>query len=302
MARPENRIDRMFRRLRSEGRRAFATFTLSSDPSFDQSLERMRLLVRNGIDLLEIGHPFSDPILDGATIQTANRRALAAGGNLSRTLELCAAFRTEDDVTPIVLMGYANPIVAMGYKAFAARAAAAGVDGLIIADLPLREAEPLLDALAREGVFFIPLAAPTVAAEDFTSRHAGVGGFLYCIPVVGPTGGPSASVEAIAEAVTRCRLVSDLPGMVGFGVKTPQMAASVATIADGVVVASALIEEFERMRVALDREAFETAAGDLTLEYRHAIDKSVIIANRRLRRKDERCLTPEEGHGHPDSL
>jgi tryptophan synthase alpha chain len=272
MAHAENRIDQMFHRLKSEGRHAFATFTLSCDPSFDESLERMRLLVRNGIDLLEIGHPFSDPILDGATIQTANRRALAAGGSLSRTLELCAAFRADDDVTPIVLMGYANPIVTMGYEAFATRAAAAGIDGLIAADLPLREATPLLEAFVREGLFFIPLAAPTVATEDFTSRHAGVGGFLYCIPVVGPTGGPSASMEAISEAVARCRLVSGLPVMVGFGVKTPQMAASVAEIADGVVVASVLIEAFEGMRTELGRKALETSAGRLIQEYRRAVD------------------------------
>lgn len=272
MARADNRIDQMFRRLKSEDRKAFITFTLSSDPSFEESLERLHLLVENGIDLLEIGHPFSDPVLDGATIQTANRRALAAGGSLSRTLDLCAAFRADDDVTPIILMGYANPIVTMGYDAFVARAAAAGIDGLIIADLPLREAEPLLDVLSHQGLFFIPLAAPTVAAEDFTSRHAGVGGFLYCIPVVGPTGGPSASKEAIAEAVARCRLVSDLPVMVGFGVKSPRMAADVAEIADGVVVASVLIEEFERMRVELGRDGFAAAAGGLTMEYRRGID------------------------------
>lgn len=274
MARTENRIDLMFRRLKSEGRKAFATFTLSSDPSFADSLERLRLLARNGIDLLEIGHPFSDPVLDGATIQTANRRALAAGGNLSRTFDLCSAFRLEDDVTPIVLMGYANPIVTMGYDLFATRAAAAGIDGLIIADLPLREAEPLLDALAREGLYFVPLAAPTVAAGDFTSRHAGVGGFLYCIPVVGPTGGPSASTGAISEAVSRCHLVSDLPVMVGFGVKTPDMAADVAGIADGVVVASVLIEEFERMRATPGDGDFQVAAGNLIRSYRNTIDQA----------------------------
>ncbi len=267
----ENRIDRMFRRLRSEGRKAFATFTLSSDPSFEESLERLRLLVSNGIDLLEIGHPFSDPVLDGATIQSANRRALAAGGNLSRTFEICAAFRTVDDVTPIVLMGYANPIVSMGYESFATRAASAGIDGLIVADMPLREAGPLLDALSREGLFFIPLAAPTVAAEDFTSRHPGVGGFLYCIPVVGPTGGPSASQQAITEAVSRCRMASDLPVMVGFGVKTPAMAADVAGVADGVVVASVLIEEFDRLRCTKTRRAFDRAAGSRVREFRRAV-------------------------------
>ena len=273
MAREQNRIDLMFRRLKAEGRKAFATFTLSSDPGFQASLERMRMLVKGGIDLLEIGHPFSDPVLDGATIQTANRRALAAGGNLASTFDLCAAFRAENDMTPIVLMGYANPIVTMGYGAFSARAAAAGIDGLIVADLPLREAQPLLDALAGHGLLFVPLAAPTVAPEDFTSRHAGVGGFLYCIPVVGPTGGPSASNAAISEAVARCRLASDLPVMVGFGVKTPRMAADVAGIADGVVVASALIEEFERMRTAMAPNAFEAAAGSLLQKYRSAVDE-----------------------------
>lgn len=272
MARARNRIDGMFCRLKCKGRKAFATFTLSSDPTFEESLERLHLLVKNGIDILEIGHPFSDPVLDGATIQTANRRALAAGGNLARAFELCAAFRKKDEVTPIVLMGYANPIVTMGYDAFATRAAAAGIDGLIVADLPLREAGPLLDALAHEGLYFIPLAAPTVDASDFTSPHPGVGGFLYCIPVVGPTGGPSASMDAIAESVTRCRMVTPLPVMVGFGVKTPPMAAEVAVIADGVVVASVLIEEFERMRTALSPDEFKAAVGDLALTYRRAID------------------------------
>lgn len=271
MARSKNRIDQMFRRLESERRKAFATFTLSNDPCYEESLERLRLLVRHGIDLLEIGHPFSDPVLDGATIQMANRRALAAGGNLSRTFELCTAFRAWDDMTPIVLMGYANPILTMGYDAFAAKAAAAGIDGLIVADLPLREAGSLLDALSHEGLFFIPLAAPMVAAEDFTSAHPGVGGFLYCIPVIGPTGGPSASQQAIFEAVSRCRGASTLPVMVGFGVKTPEMASEVAEVADGVVVASVLIEKFNQLRGTTRETAFEVAAGELVTQFRRAV-------------------------------
>ena len=272
VARAQNRIDRMFARLKAEQRSAFATYTVACDPSFEESLARLRLLAGNGIDLLEIGHPFSDPILDGATIQTANRRALDAGGSLPRTLDLCAAFRAGDDSTPIVLMGYANPILAMGYEAFAARAAAAGVDGLIVADMPLREAEPLLKALGRHGLVMIPLAAPTLPAEDFVSGRKGVGGFLYCIPVVGPTGGPSASIEAIAEAVARCRLVSRLPVMVGFGVKTPDMAAAVAEVADGVIVATALIDRFEAMRGSDDKKAFDRSAARLVADYRAAID------------------------------
>ena len=272
VTRAQNRIDRMFARLKAERRSAFATYTVACDPSFEDSLERLRLLAGNGIDLLEIGHPFSDPILDGATIQTANRRALDAGGSLPRTLDLCAAFRTGDDTTPIVLMGYANPILAMGYEAFAARASAAGVDGLIVADMPLREAEPLLKVLGRHGLVMIPLAAPSLPAEDFVSGRKGVGGFLYCIPVVGPTGGPSASIEAIGEAVARCRAVSRLPVMVGFGVKTPEMAAAVAGVADGVIVATALIDRFEAMRGSEDGEAFGRFAARFVSDYRAAID------------------------------
>ncbi|MFJ6323203.1 MULTISPECIES: tryptophan synthase subunit alpha [unclassified Rhizobium] len=268
----QNRIDLMFARLKAERRSAFVTFTVACDPSFDESLERMRLLAENGIDLLEIGHPFSDPILDGATIQRANRRALAAGGSLPRTLDLCAAFRLDNDETPIILMGYANPIRTMGYDVFAARAAAAGVDGLIVADLPLREADALLKHLSKHGLVMIPLAAPSLPADDFVSDHGGVGGFLYCIPVVGPTGGPSASIDVIAGAVERCRSVSDMPIMVGFGIKTPEMAAAVAKVADGVIVATALIERFETMLQDCTGEAFNSTAAQLVAEYRHAID------------------------------
>ncbi|NIZ13001.1 tryptophan synthase subunit alpha [Phaeobacter sp. HF9A] len=240
------RIAAMFRRLNDAQRPAFVTYTVAGDPSFEACLARLHQFVASGIDMIEIGHPFSDPILDGATIQQANIRALSAGGNLERTLELCAAFRTQDTTTPLILMGYANPLAVMGYERFAARAAAAGVDGLIAGDFPLREAGPLLDALAHHGLYLIPMAAPTLAPKDFTSEHPAVGGFLYCIPVVGPTGGPSASINAIAEGVARCLAESSLPVMVGFGVKTPAMAADVGRVADGVIVATALIDLFQQ--------------------------------------------------------
>lgn len=273
MARRQNRIDRMFARLASERRSAFATYTVACDPSFDESLDRLRQLVANGIDLIEIGHPYSDPILDGATIQAANRRALGAGGNLARTLDLCAAFRTEDATTPLVLMGYANPILAMGYETFANRAASAGIDGLIVADMPLREAEPLLAAIAPRGIVMIPLAAPNLSPVDFVSDRNGVGGFLYCIPVVGPTGGPSAPIEVIADAVQRCRDVSSLPVMVGFGVKTAEMAAAIARIADGVIVATALIDQFESLRKSSNAGDFHQRAGEAVATIRQAIDR-----------------------------
>ncbi|AQZ53446.1 tryptophan synthase subunit alpha [Martelella mediterranea] len=269
----ENRIDAMFARLRKEKRTAFATFTVGGDPTFEESLARLKTFVEAGIDLIEIGYPFSDPILDGATIQKANRRAMAAGGNLSKTFELCTAFRKEDDTTPLVLMGYANPIIALGYERFAQKAAAAGIDGIIAADLSLREAGDLLKALARHGLYMIPLAAPTLEAKDFAVDQPGLGGFLYCIPVVGPTGGPSASQDAIAEAVERCRRQVRLPVMVGFGVKTPEMAAGVASVADGVIVATALIDAF----VALEQEmpladpAFQSRVAEKLAAFRAAI-------------------------------
>jgi tryptophan synthase alpha chain len=267
-----SRIDAMFARLAAEKRKAFVTFTVASDPSFEESLARLQALAASGIDLIEIGHPYSDPILDGATIQKANRRGLAAGGNLSRTLDLITAFREHDDVTPIILMGYANPLAVMGYEAFAERAAKAGIDGVIAADFPIREAGSLLNAFARHGLVMIPLAAPTLSSEDFAVDKPGIGGFLYCIPVIGPTGGPSASLDAIAEAVERCRAVSKLPIMVGFGVKTPEMAAGVATVADGVIVATSLIDHFEALRSELPVDAFEDAVTAAIVEYRTTID------------------------------
>ncbi|MDO6724926.1 tryptophan synthase subunit alpha [Celeribacter halophilus] len=268
------RIDVMFNRLKVEDRSAFVTYTVANDPTFEASLALMHKFVASGIDLIEIGHPFSDPILDGATIQKANIRGLASGGNLDRTLDLCAAFRQTDPVTPLVLMGYANPLAVMGYERFAQRAAAAGVDGLIAGDFPLREAGDLLDALGRYGIFMIPMAAPTLEAKDFTSEHPTVGGFLYCIPVVGPTGGPSASIEAIAAGVAECREVSTLPVMVGFGVKTPQMAADVGRVADGVIVATALIDMFQEKLNGDDPQGSDYLdyVADQINQFRMAID------------------------------
>ncbi|MDB5525128.1 MAG: trpA 2 [Rhizobium sp.] len=268
-----NRIDRMFARLKAENRKAFVTFTVACDPSFEESLERLRIFADSGIDLIEICHPYSDPILDGATIQKANRRGLVAGGSLARTVDLCAAFRENDAVTPLILMGYANPLAAMGYEAFSSRAAAAGIDGIIVADVPIREADTLLEALMMHGLVMIPLATPALSPADFAVVRPGIGGFLYCIPVVGPTGGPSASIEAITDAVERCRGVSALPILVGFGVKSPELAARVAEIADGVIVATALMDRFEVLRSEMHSAVeYKTAIGDIIAAYRMAID------------------------------
>jgi tryptophan synthase alpha chain len=270
-----NRLDTCFARLKASGGKAFVSYTVACDPSFEESLERLFTYVRAGVDAIEIAFPFSDPILDGDTIRTANRRALAAGGNLSRALELCAAFRCRDTTTPLILMGYAAPLVHLGYDAFAERAASAGVDGIIVADMPLREADDLLAALAPRPVVMIPLAAPNLPADDSIVLRPGLGGFLYCIPVIGPTGGPSASRDEVAQAVARGRAASHLPLLIGFGVKTPAMAAEIARLADGVIVATALIDQILALAPEASAAGRERRVVELVAAYRNAIDKAL---------------------------
>ena len=272
--RPEadNRIDARLAELRRQERKAFATYLVADYLDADGTLAHMRLQARNGVDVIEVGYPFSDPILDGAVIQAMNRKAVSAGGNLARTIDLCAAFRADDGSTPLILMGYANPIATMGYGEFARRAAAAGVDGVIIGDMPLREAAPLAAELSVTGLRFIPLAAPTLPAQEFVSGTPGVGGFLYCIPVIGPTGGPSATERETKQAVERCRAATSLPIIVGFGIKSPAAATAAASYGDGVAVASALLERLQAdcqkqgVKRALEIQSSEVAA------YRRALD------------------------------
>lgn len=269
-----NRIERCFSRLKARDRRAFIAYTVACDPDFAQSLDRLFAYVEAGVDAIEVGYPSSDPILDGDTIRAAHRRALAAGGSLTRTLDLCAAFRHVDTTTPLVLMGYAAPLVNMGYAEFAARAAVAGIDGVIVADLPLREASDLLAALAPTPVKMIPLSAPNLPEDDFATARPGLGGFLYCIPLIGATGGASASNDDIARAVERGRAATKLPLCVGFGVKTPAMAAEVARHADGVIVATALLDQI--LALPQDASAIERRRRTVGVvaPYRAAIDGS----------------------------
>jgi tryptophan synthase alpha chain len=268
----DNRIEARLAELRRQERKAFATYLVADYLDADGTLAHMRLLARNGVDVIEVGYPFSDPILDGAVIQAMNRKAVSAGGNLARTIELCAAFRADDGATPLILMGYANPIATMGYGAFARRAAAAGVDGVIIGDMPLREAGPLAAELSAMGLRFIPLAAPTLPAQEFVSDAPGVGGFLYCIPVIGPTGGPSASERETKQAVERCRAATSLPIIVGFGIKSPAAAVAAARYGDGVAVASALLERLDAIRQDRDvNRALEVLASEI-VAYRRALD------------------------------
>jgi tryptophan synthase alpha chain len=237
-----NRIDVRFASLRAEGRGGLVTFFTAGDPDYDTSLASLKGLPAAGADLIELGVPFSDPMADGPAIQLASQRALKAGMTLRRTLEMVRAFRQTDDATPLILMGYYNPIYVYGVDAFVRDAAAAGVDGLIIVDLPPEEAEELTVPLNAAGLDFIFLTAPTTDAARLPAVLKLASGFVYYVSITGITGTASASEEAIAAAVTRLRGQTALPLAVGFGIRTPDQAAAVARHADAAVVGSALVQ------------------------------------------------------------
>jgi tryptophan synthase alpha chain len=237
-----NRIDTRFAALAAEGRAAFVAYVMGGDPDFDRSLEIVRGLPGAGVDIIELGYAFSDPMAEGPPIQRAALRALKAGMTLNRTLELVAAFRQTDSDTPIVLMGYLNPLFSAGYAKFAQRAADAGVDGLICVDCPPEEADELTDALEANGISLIRLTAPTTDDKRLETVVKRTSGFVYYVSVAGVTGVKSADASAVAPAVARVKAASGLPVAVGFGIRTPEQAAAVAKVADGVVVGSAFVD------------------------------------------------------------
>jgi len=244
------RIDDTFARLKAEGRSAFVTYVMAGDPDFDGSLEIVRGLPGAGVDVIELGLPFTDPMADGPTIQLAGQRALAAGMTLKRTLELARRFRETDDTTPIVLMGYYNPIFSHGVDAFIADALAAGIDGLIVVDLPPEEDAELCIPANEAGLNFIRLATPTTDARRLPKVLQNTSGFLYYVSITGITGAAAADAAAIAPEVARIRAASDIPVCVGFGIRTPDSAARIAAVADGVVVGSAIVDLIGRGRPA----------------------------------------------------
>jgi len=237
-------LEARFKTRRDEGRPTLVMFLTAGDPDATTTVSLMHDLVAAGVDVIELGYPFSDPILDGPTLQRANRRALDGGGNLDQTLRAVERFRQDDRSTPVVLMGYYHPIIALGAARFVEQAAAAGVDGLIVADLPFHHARSeLLPLLAPTSVRLVPLAAPMLDVGDIVDDVPGLGGFIYCIAAPGPTGGAAPTSEAVSLQVARCRSFTGLPVAVGFGIKTPADARAVATKADGVVIASVLVEQ-----------------------------------------------------------
>lgn len=237
------RIDARFAELKREGRAAFIAYVMAGDPDAATALKILKGLPAAGADLIELGFPFSDPMAEGPPIQRAAQRALAKGMTLQGTLDLARAFREGDQTTPIIMMGYTNPLFHRGYEAFAEDAAAAGIDGLIIVDLPPEEADPLVAALDKVDIALIRLATPTSDDERLKVIVRNTSGFVYYVSVAGVTGVKEADEKAVAPAVERVRKASGLPVAVGFGIKTPERAAAIARVADAAVVGSALVDE-----------------------------------------------------------
>ncbi len=237
-----DRLNARFAALKAEGRAAFVAYVMAGDPDRDTALAILNGLPRAGADVIELGFPFSDPMAEGPPIQRAAQRALAKGMTLSGTLDLVRAFRQGDQSTPIVLMGYMNPLITAGLDAFARGAASAGVDGLIVVDCPPEEADPVADALDANGIALIRLATPTTDDERMKVVVRRTAGFVYYVSVAGVTGVKEAVAADVAPAVVRVRKASGLPVAVGFGIRTPERAAEVARVADGVVVGSALVD------------------------------------------------------------
>ncbi|MGP1257134.1 MAG: tryptophan synthase subunit alpha [Kiloniellales bacterium] len=253
----QSRLEKRFAELKAAGRAGLVTYLTAGDPDYATSLEVLRGLPAAGADVIEIGMPFSDPMADGPAIQAASLRALGAGMTLGKTLDLVAAFRETDPETPLVLMGYYNPIYSMGNEAFLRRAVEAGVDGLIVVDLPPEEDGELCQPARAAGLHWVRLATPTTHDRRLPRVLAEVSGFLYYVSVMGITGTKSATRDHVAEAVGRLRRHTDVPIAVGFGIKTPEAVREVGALADAAVVGSALVE---RIRVNLDEAGRATPA------------------------------------------
>jgi tryptophan synthase alpha chain len=237
------RLTSRFASLARANRAALVTYIMASDPDHETCFQILRGLPDAGADVIELGFPFTDPMADGPSIQKAALRALKAGGSLRKTLDLARRFRETNADTPLILMGYANPIESMGYEAFASAMHASGADGVIIVDLPPEEDAPLRAAFTKHDLSIIRLATPTTDDKRLTKVLDGASGFLYYVSVAGVTGANAATSEHVRSAVTRLKRATDLPVAVGFGVREPAAAAEIARVADAVVVGSAFVDE-----------------------------------------------------------
>ena len=250
------RIDARFAELKKQGRSAFITFLMGGDPDPKTSLEIIKALPKAGADIIEIGMPFTDPMADGPAIQAAGLRALKAGMTLKKTLAMVREFRKADDTTPLVLMGYYNPIYIHGVDKFLTDAKSAGTDGLIVVDLPPEEDSELCLPAMKAGLNFIRLATPTTDDKRLPAVLANTSGFVYYVSITGITGSASADSAAVGQAVARIKRHTKLPVCVGFGIRTPLAARAIAQNADGTVVGTALVDA---LRASLDGEGNATA-------------------------------------------
>ena len=237
------RIESTFAALRAEGRRAFVAYIMGGDPDYDTSLALMRGLPGVGVDVIELGLPFTDPMADGETIQLAGQRALDGGMTLDKTLAMVSAFRETDNTTPIVMMGYYNPIYSRGVDTFLAQAKEAGIDGLIVVDLPPEEDSELCIPAQAAGLNFIRLATPTTDDKRLPKVLQNTSGFVYYVSITGITGAAAPQAVDVAPEVARIKAATDLPVIVGFGISTPDAAQAIAGIADGCVVGSAIVKD-----------------------------------------------------------
>jgi tryptophan synthase alpha chain len=253
------RIERRFAALKEEGRAALMTFVMGGDPDYETSLATVKALPAAGADLIEIGMPFTDPMADGSAIQAAGLRALKGGQTMKRTLKLVREFRRSDDATPIVLMGYYNPIYIYGVAPFLVDAKAAGVDGLIIVDLPPEEDTELCLPALKAGFNFIRLATPTTDDKRLPAVLANTSGFVYYVSITGITGSAAPDSGKVGEAVKRIKRHTVLPVCVGFGVRTAEQVRAIAQSADGVVVGSALVDTVRKHLDADGKAAAATA-------------------------------------------
>lgn len=237
------RIDAKFAALKTEGKKAFVSYVMAGDPDYDTSLEVIKGLPGAGVDVIELGLPFTDPMADGPTIQAAGQRALDQGMTLQKTLDLARAFREADDTTPIVLMGYYNPIYSRGVDDFLTEAKAAGIDGLIVVDLPPEEDEELCLPAQAAGLNFIRLATPTTDDTRLPRVLQNTSGFVYYVSITGITGAAEAEATDVGPEVSRIKSATDLPVIVGFGINTPEKSRAIASVADGAVVGSAIVSQ-----------------------------------------------------------
>lgn len=261
-----SRIQTCLQELKTKQQKALIPYIVAGDPDYATTLATMRAMVAAGASILELGVPFSDPMAEGPTIQKAHERALASGMCLARVFELVAEFRQTDNTTPVVLMGYANPVERMGYAAFADRASAAGVDGLLIVDIPVEESAGLNSELRRVGMDTIFLLAPTTTEERARKTCAMASGYLYYVSLKGVTGAGHLDTDEVAQKLAQFRAYTDLPLCVGFGIKDAASARAISEHAEGVVVGSALVE-----RIAAQGSQAASAVAELIAEIRQAI-------------------------------